>query len=103
MTEQQEQMIFNEGYRRGKADRHKMLKDGTLVVSVADATAVTRVLVEDEKKNGDLYYADAVSVVRCKECKWAKACGTYQWCGRLDSTAKITADDFCSYAERREP
>ena len=44
--------------------------------------------------------ADMVSVVRCKECKWAKANGTYQWCGRLDSTAQITADDFCSYGER---
>ena len=43
-----------------------------------------------------------VEVVRCKECKWAKANGTYQWCGRLDSTARITADDFCSYGERRE-
>ena len=58
MTEQMEQMIFNEGYRRGKADRHKMLDDGTLVVSVEDATAVARVLVEDGQKNGDLYYAD---------------------------------------------
>ena len=45
---------------------------------------------------------DAVIVVRCKECKWAKAYGTYQWCGRLDSTAKITADDFCSYGEPNE-
>ena len=43
---------------------------------------------------------DAVSVVRCKECKWAKANGTYQWCGRLDSTVRITADDYCSYGER---
>ena len=45
---------------------------------------------------------DAVSVVRCKECKWAKANGTYQWCGRLDSTARITADDYCSYGERED-
>lgn len=43
---------------------------------------------------------EAVSVVRCKECKWAKANGAYQWCGRLDSTARITADDYCSYGER---
>ena len=42
---------------------------------------------------------EAVLVVRCKECKWAKANGTYQWCGRLDSTARITADEFCSYGE----
>ena len=42
----------------------------------------------------------SINIVRCKECKWAKANGTYQWCGRLDSTARITADDFCSYGER---
>ena len=44
----------------------------------------------------------SIDIVRCKECKWAKANGTYQWCGRLDSTARITADDFCSYGERAE-
>ncbi len=42
----------------------------------------------------------SIDIVRCKECKWSKANGTYQWCGRLDSTARITADDFCSYGER---
>ena len=44
--------------------------------------------------------APSIDIVRCKECKWSKANGTYQWCGRLDSTARITADDFCSYGER---
>ena len=47
-------------------------------------------------------YIKRGDIVRCKECKWAKANGTYQWCGRLDSTARITADDFCSYGERKE-
>ena len=46
--------------------------------------------------------APSIDIVRCKECKWAKANGTYQWCGRLDSTARITADDYCSYGERKE-
>lgn len=32
--------------------------DGTLSVEVEDATKVKRVLVEDEQKNGCLYYAD---------------------------------------------
>lgn len=41
-------------------------------------------------------------LVRCKDCRWAKANGTYQWCGRLDSTARIKADDFCSYGERKD-
>lgn len=48
----------------------------------------------------DLSEAPSIDIVRCKECKWAKANGTYQWCGRLDSTARITADDYCSYGER---
>ena len=42
----------------------------------------------------------SIDIVRCRECRWSKANGTYQWCGRLDSTARITADDFCSYGER---
>ena len=46
--------------------------------------------------------APSIDIVRCGECKWAKANGTYKWCGRLDSTARITADDFCSYGERSE-
>lgn len=62
MNERQEEYVFREGFRRGyekgKADRHMILGDGTLVISVSDATAVTRVLVRDEKKNGDLYYND---------------------------------------------
>ena len=52
---------------------------------------------------GIIEEAPSIDIVRCAECKWAKANGTYQWCGRLDSTARITADDFCSYGERREP
>lgn len=44
---------------------------------------------------------EVAELIRCKECKWSKANGTYQWCGRLDSTARITADDFCSYGERK--
>lgn len=58
LTDRQEEMIYYEGYRRGLAERHKMLDDGTLVVSVDDATKVGRVLVEDEERNGSLYYAD---------------------------------------------
>lgn len=52
---------FIEAYDQTKAMKGigiDRLDDGTLVVSVDDATAVTRVLVRDEKKNGDLYYAD---------------------------------------------
>ena len=60
--------------------------------------------LEEYKDDARLLIEDApsIEIVRCKECKWSKANGTYQWCGRLDSTARITADDFCSYGERRE-
>ena len=60
-----------------------------------------KIVLENLKQN--ILKAPSIDIVRCKECKWAKANGTYQWCGRLDSTARITADDFCSYGERREP
>lgn len=54
-------------------------------------------------KGGTVRTYELRNIVTCGECKWSKANGTYQWCGRLDSTARITADDFCSYGERREP
>ena len=58
-------------------------------------------LLEAERQIVDaIQSAPSIDIVFCKECKWAKANGTYQWCGRLDSTARITADDFCSYGER---
>ena len=58
--------------------------------------------IEDFMPEAKAWITDApsIDIVRCKECKWAKANGTYQWCGRLDSTARITDDDFCSYGER---
>lgn len=57
----------------------------------------------DELSNSiaEIFNAPSIDIVRCKECKWAKANGTYQWCGRLDSTARITDDDFCSRGERK--
>lgn len=77
MTERQEEIVWGEGYRRGKAEgfeegyelgrqevlediayHFKMHRDGTLVVTVFDATKVRRVLVQDGKHSGDLYYAD---------------------------------------------
>ena len=80
-----------------------------------DAEYVKAVMINDRLMQGNaeinLYMQQvetqvkampSIDIVRCKECKWAKANGTYQWCGRLDSTARITADDFCSYGERKE-
>jgi len=67
---------------------------------VKDADPVTIDVVQNTRTL--LRDAPSIDIVRCKECKWAKANGTYQWCGRLDSTARITADDFCSYGERED-
>ena len=46
---------------------------------------------------------DAVSVVRCKECKRRDencGMGERRWCRRLNITT--TPDDFCSYGERSD-
>ena len=49
---------------------------------------------------------DAVSVVRCKECKWAdwyKTADGEQFCYCMETdNGGRTADDFCSYGEREE-
>lgn len=36
---------------------------------------------------------DAVEVVRCKDCKWRKACKVF-------SQQQITDDSYCSWGER---
>ena len=56
---------------------------------------------------------DAVSVVRCRECKWYGGDGwesdesrRRHWCNRVSEWGKcihVNADDYCSYGERREP
>lgn len=49
--------------------------------------------------------ADAVPVVRCKDCKWAEYGKDYEpYCNHWKSGlyANIKDDDFCSYGERRE-
>lgn len=48
--------------------------------------------------------ADAVEVVRCKDCKYRRencGMGDHRWCDVLKMTTM--ADDFCSYGKRREP
>lgn len=46
---------------------------------------------------------DAVSVVRCKECKHRNercGMGEHRWCEMLNMST--TPDDFCSYGEVRD-
>ena len=47
--------------------------------------------------------ADAVAVVRCKDCRWWQDDYMGTWCGRLSGVRFTNADDFCSHGERREP
>ena len=43
--------------------------------------------------------ADAVQVVRCKDCKWNMDDYMGTWCSRLSGFHGTNADDFCSYGE----
>lgn len=50
--------------------------------------------------------APSIDIVRCKECRWNEnTCINHgemkPWCKFTDYVH--TADDFCSYGERREP
>ena len=46
--------------------------------------------------------ADAVQIVRCKDCKWHMNDYMGEWCGKLRGYPGMKANDFCSYGERRE-
>lgn len=54
---------------------------------------------------------EAVNVVRCKDCKWYKltdhneteVCTNKQWDISMAVYPIISANDYCSYGERREP
>ena len=57
----------------------------------------------------DFPSADAVPVVRCKDCKWFADNNGGEWYGcKMFHVVRITPedapkpDDFCSYGERRE-
>ena len=57
------------------------------------------VSVDDVKKAPTI---DAVSVVRCGECKYCVFhCGEH-FCIKLIAFPVVETDDFCSYGERRE-
>ena len=51
-------------------------------------------MIEDAKT------VDAVSVVRCKDCKWSERTDLFLLCGAWDARA-VDDNDFCSSGERR--
>lgn len=66
-------------------------------------TAYSRVQIENAPS------VDAVSVVRCKDCKHWHDHITTTWCSRgaelrpqESGWVKRNADDFCSYGERKD-
>lgn len=56
-------------------------------------------------------HIDVIEVVFCKDCKWHKltdnneteVCTNKQWDISMAVYPIISADDFCSYGERRKP
>lgn len=52
---------------------------------------------------------EAVQVIRCKDCKWADwyiACNGNKYCHCEETGFEVSGlseDDFCSFAERKEP
>ena len=71
--------------------------------------AMYRKLCETEIAIGKLPAADAVPVVRCKDCKWFVDNNGGEWYGcKMFQVVRITPedapkpDDFCSYGERRD-
>ena len=71
--------------------------------------AMYRKLCETEITIGKLPAADAVPVVRCKDCKWFVDNNGGEWYGcKMFQVVRITPedapkpDDFCSYGERRD-
>ena len=48
----------------------------------------------------DLPSADAVEVVRCKDCKWSERTDLFLLCGAWDARV-VDNNDFCSSGERR--
>lgn len=57
-------------------------------------------IVYETKKLSDFQTADAVEVVRCKDCKWFNDFG----CAIriVDNSDKPKDNDFCSFGERKE-
>lgn len=89
-----------------EAQMSKILKDGTLCVTVNDFQKVKRVLVQDNYCFGGLYYPDEEPIVRCKDCKYyLQKQKDKPWdCGRRycnHGALKATdPNDFCSWGRK---
>lgn len=67
--------------------------------------------IDDDYKKPPQIIGNVEVVVRCKDCKWHKLtdnndteiCTNKQWDISMAVYPIISADEFCSYGERREP
>lgn len=84
-------------------------------IDAADYADCARLAIEDVKKVTDevvkelkqIPIADAVEVVRCKDCKHLKGNNGHDrpWCGLtewMQNPITKRLDDYCSHGERRE-
>lgn len=78
----------------------KLLMTQSLNRAIKNGIEIAEIISEKAKP------ADVVTVVRCKDCKYAKKTKTvlaipdYQ-CLKMNITC-LDADDFCSYGERKD-
>ena len=90
------QLATTEGYLINRADAINCIKWGEGVTDV-----IGRIKA--------LPSADAVELVRCKDCRWwngnSETMHNNHLCRNWSKFGSIntSADDFCSYGERREP
>ena len=83
-----------------------------MAIEALSADTVSREAHYDAVANRitDMEERGFVSVVRCKDCKWHKltdnneteVCTNKQWDISMAVYPIISADDFCSYGERKE-
>lgn len=73
-----------------------------------DARKLIRLIMDDKILKSDLHAyldglpsADAVEVVRCRECKWWREDGDHT-CGLHFGASPLLAIDFCSRGERKD-
>ena len=92
----------------GMAKHDLITKDFALYVVHYFASMLTwskkDILAEIDRTIKEAKPADAVEVVRCKDCKWCRYSKVHdvQWCDHESGLCDaIVGNDFCSYGERR--
>lgn len=82
-------------------DAEKLIEEGYSLERIYQKDSSTMVL--EKRKVEDIPVVDAVSVIRCRDCKWYKTmfCKMDKWTD-LITIYIAKKDDYCSYGERRK-